>query len=208
MTGGRKRAFDEREALQAAMEVFWQKGYTGASLAELTQKMGINKPSMYSAFGNKEELFVKATQLYIDDIASVHCGYLDEPGLPLKSRLKNFMMSALSMQCGSDHPRGCYIVLCQSELAGGDMPAEAGRLLTEAGGSSQKMLANLFRKDPEANGLGLTEDAEAKALCLATTLRGTASMARAGIPLLELKYVIERSLNAIGIPEDSLPGPI
>ena len=99
-------------------------------------------------------------------------------------------------------------MLCQSELAGGDMPAEAGRLLTEAGEYSQTMLANLFREDTEAKGLGLTEDAEGKALCLATTLRGTASMARAGVPLQELEYVIESSLNGIGISEDSLSDSI
>ena len=58
MTSGRKKLFDENTALNAAMDVFWQKGYVGASLADLTQRMGINKPSMYSAFGNKEALFV------------------------------------------------------------------------------------------------------------------------------------------------------
>lgn len=199
MTGGRKRAFDERVALQAAMEVFWQKGYAGASLSDLTEKMGINKPSMYSAFGNKEALFVQATKLYIDNMTSLHAGYLFESGVPLRSRLKNFMMSLVSMQCESKQPKGCYIVLCQSELASGDMPDEASRLLTEAGGSSQTMLANIFQSDPEAKALGLDDNAEGNALCLATTLRGTASMARAGEPFSELKYVVDHSISGIGI---------
>ena len=203
MTGGRKRAFDKNEALQAAMEVFWQKGYSGASLADLTRGMGINKPSLYSAFGNKEELFVQATKLYIDKISNRHAGHLHEPGVPLRARLKHFMMSALSNQCASKHPRGCYIVLCQSELAAGDMPAKVRRLLTEAGDATQTLLANLFREDPEAKALGLDADAEGKALCLATTLRGTASMARAGKPLAELEYVIDHSLSGIGILDDS-----
>ena len=60
MTSGRKREFDAEIALEAAMQVFWQKGYTGASLTDLIDSMGINKPSMYRAFGNKEALFVKA----------------------------------------------------------------------------------------------------------------------------------------------------
>jgi len=56
VASGRKKSFGENTALNAAMEVFWQKGYVGASLTDLTTRMGINKPSMYSSFGNKEAL--------------------------------------------------------------------------------------------------------------------------------------------------------
>ena len=59
---GRPRAFDSEKALEKALEVFWRKGYDGTSLADLTEAMGINKPSLYSAFGNKEQLFIKAIE--------------------------------------------------------------------------------------------------------------------------------------------------
>lgn len=62
--GGRPRAFDAAQALDAAIEVFWRLGYEGASLAELTEAMGIKKPSLYAAFGSKEELFVRALERY------------------------------------------------------------------------------------------------------------------------------------------------
>ena len=61
MAGGRQRSFDKQQALENAMRVFWQKGFIGASLMDLTESMGINKPSMYAAFGNKEQLFIQAT---------------------------------------------------------------------------------------------------------------------------------------------------
>ncbi len=66
MAGGRKLEFDKEQALEAAMCVFWKKGFVGASLSDLTEGMGINKPSLYATFGNKEALFIQATQHYLD----------------------------------------------------------------------------------------------------------------------------------------------
>ena len=63
---GRPRGFDVDEALERAMVVFWAQGYEGASLADLTNAMGINRTSMYAAFGNKEELFRAALRRYLD----------------------------------------------------------------------------------------------------------------------------------------------
>src|SRR5712671_3461480 len=63
-TIGRPRSFDREQALDCAMRVFWRKGYQGASLSELTKAMGINRPSLYAAFGNKETLFGKALDRY------------------------------------------------------------------------------------------------------------------------------------------------
>ena len=61
---GRPREFDVEEALAAALHVFWEKGYEGASLTDLTEAMGITRPSLYAAFGNKEDLFKRALDLY------------------------------------------------------------------------------------------------------------------------------------------------
>src|SRR6478672_9887802 len=63
---GRPRAFDPEAALDRAMHVFWTKGYEGASLSNLTRAMRINRPSLYAAFGNKEQLFKKVLDRYMD----------------------------------------------------------------------------------------------------------------------------------------------
>ena len=63
---GRPRAFDPDVALDRAMHVFWAKGYEGASLSDLTRAMRINRPSLYAAFGNKEQLFRKVLDRYMD----------------------------------------------------------------------------------------------------------------------------------------------
>src|SRR3981189_1908276 len=66
-TRGRPREFCVDEALAKALRVFWSKGYEGASLSDLTEAMGITRPSLYAAFGNKEALFRKALDLYEHD---------------------------------------------------------------------------------------------------------------------------------------------
>jgi AcrR family transcriptional regulator len=66
MPGGRPRAFDADAALDRALEVFWRQGYEGTALSDLTEAMGINRPSLYAAFGNKEALFAKVLDRYTD----------------------------------------------------------------------------------------------------------------------------------------------
>src|ERR687895_845688 len=76
---GRPREFDQDEALDTALEVFWRQGYEGTSLGELTVAMGINRPSLYAAFGNKEALFRKALDRYVDGPAAYTREALHEP---------------------------------------------------------------------------------------------------------------------------------
>lgn len=199
MTSGRKKLFDENTALNAAMDVFWQKGYVGASLADLTKRMGINKPSMYSAFGNKEALFVKATQCYIDTKMKPLIALLFEENVTLEKRLKNHMMSIVSMQCDTSDAKGCYLALCQSELVSGDIPEQAEQLLKEADAMPIQVYTELFNTDVEAIKLGLNNNAQANALSLYTVLKGTASMARSGIDKSALEYSIDSILVGIGV---------
>src|SRR5580692_4989720 len=78
-TIGRPRTFDLETALQRAMLVFWRKGYLGASLSDLTKAMGINRPSLYAAFGNKDSLFRKALDRYAKGPSSYLSEALEEP---------------------------------------------------------------------------------------------------------------------------------
>src|SRR5438477_3862431 len=79
VTRGRPRSFDKEKALDAALQVFWRTGYEGASLAALTAAMGIEKPSMYAAFGDKEQLFRAVLDHYPTGPANVVLAALEEP---------------------------------------------------------------------------------------------------------------------------------
>src|SRR5437763_10110226 len=104
MPSGRTRQFDVDEALDRALEVFWTKGYEGASLPDLTRAMGINRPSLYAAFGNKESLFRRA----VDRYANGPAGYVREAlALPTARRVvERLFREGVRMGTDPKHPRG------------------------------------------------------------------------------------------------------
>ena len=109
MERGRPRIFDEEQALDAALGVFWRSGYQGASLAELTHAMGISKPSLYAAFGNKEKLFLTALQRYREQQLNKHAEALAaEPDL--KKAMRAFLRSVATMLTAPELPGGCLVV--------------------------------------------------------------------------------------------------
>ena len=117
MAAGRNRAFDKQQALESAMRIFWSKGYAGASLTDLTGAMNINKPSMYAAFGNKEQLFIQSLQNYIDNYADSHSACLNQEVIPMTDKLRQYMMSIVAGQCNLNGPSGCFLTVCVSELS-------------------------------------------------------------------------------------------
>ena len=178
------------------MQVFWLKGFAGASLSDLTASMGINKPSLYAAFGNKESLFVAATDYYVEQYASQHLDHL-EGDLPLRVRLENYLSSIMAMQCESDKPAGCMISLCASEAAANDMPSEAIEAVQKVQSYTEDRLNQFFRDEIQRGNLPADTQAETTTLYIITLLHGTAGMARSGKPLHELLRVIPPVLDSL-----------
>src|ERR1700740_123909 len=108
MPSGRTRQFDVDEALDRALEVFWARGYEGATLPELTRAMGINRPSLYAAFGNKEQLFRKA----LDRYKTGHMAFLTEAlRKPTARTVAEAIFSGfVRMQRDGGKARGCLVV--------------------------------------------------------------------------------------------------
>lgn len=108
MKMGRPREFCVDKALDAALEVFWRKGFEGASLTDLTEAMGINRPSLYGAFGNKDELFRKALDRYVSEKVKYLSEALAAPdAYGLAERM---LMGAAAMMTDPKHPVGCLAV--------------------------------------------------------------------------------------------------
>src|SRR5476649_476621 len=105
---GRPRTFDADQALDQAMKVFWEKGYEGASLPELTEAMGMNRPSLYSVFGNKEKLFHLALQRYALPREQLFAAALVQP--TAREVVDYFLRHNADGQTESNQPHGCLVI--------------------------------------------------------------------------------------------------
>ena len=108
MAMGRPREFDPDEALDSAMEVFWRHGYEGASLSDLTEAMGIARPSLYAVFGNKEELFRKALDRYSQMKSGSACDALNEA--TSRRAVEKLLLGFAGLNETGDAPKGCLMV--------------------------------------------------------------------------------------------------
>jgi len=105
---GRPRTFDADQALDQAMKVFWEKGYEGASLPELTEAMGMNRPSLYSVFGNKENLFHLALERYALPREQLFAAALAQP--TARAVVEYFLYHNADGQTESNQPHGCLVI--------------------------------------------------------------------------------------------------
>ena len=108
-TRGRPRKFDETEVLEAALNVFWLKGYDAASLDDLAKAMGMNRPSIYRAFGDKEAIFLKTMEVFAQKL-EMGFGLTMVGDDDIRTRLKAFLSMALDVYTGGDMAKGCLIM--------------------------------------------------------------------------------------------------
>src|ERR1700686_3982772 len=104
---GRPRAFDPDTALEAALRVFWQKGYEGTALSALTAAMGINRPSIYATFGNKEALFRKALDRYSERMTNFTAEALKEP--TARAVAERLLVGTADLLSRPGNPKGCLV---------------------------------------------------------------------------------------------------
>ena len=173
---GRPKNFDETEALRAAMNVFWRRGYEAASCEELLGAMGINSGSMYSTFGDKRALFEKAFDLYRDEVFSRALDVLNGDGSPLEN-VRN-LVQCWEQSVTSSACKGCLVSHTLIEFGDSDDPIaqRAKALLAEVQATFEKKLRAAKRAGELRDGLNPKD----LAAMLVNTAQGLTVMARAG----------------------------
>lgn len=173
---GRPREFDPDKALASALHVFWEHGYEGASMAELTDAMGITKPSLYACFGNKEALFKKALDLYErEKLSYIKCALEAATAKGVAERL---LEGALATQCSKGDPQGCLGVI--SMLSCTNEAASIREHVIARRASSEHALVERFERAKAEGDLPDGVEPKALAACLTTVLQGLATKAQSG----------------------------
>ncbi|WP_328611359.1 TetR/AcrR family transcriptional regulator [Amycolatopsis sp. NBC_00345] len=188
---GRPRGFDADEALERAMLVFWEQGYEGASLTDLTGAMGITRTSMYAAFGNKEELFRKAMQRYAEGPAAYAVRALEEP--TARQVATAFLTGSVRTTTRPGCPAGCLAV--QGSLAAGDLGRPARDTLVAWRDEARSRLSDRFRQAVDDGDLPPETDTGLLARYLMTVSNGIAVQAAGGAAREELQQVADAALR-------------
>ena len=191
MAMGRPREFDVDKALDLALQVFWRKGYEGASMADLTETMGITKPSLYAAFGNKEELFRKALDRYVDGPGGYVQAALAKP--TARAVVEHLLYESADAVTDPNHPPGCLAV--QGALSCGDAAESIKQELMSRRAKGEQDLRQRFERAIAEGDLPLGYDAADLAAYLSAILQGMAVQAAGGTTREQLRKIAEMALR-------------
>jgi len=188
---GRPRAFDADKALDRALTVFWRNGYEGASLPALTKAMGINRPSLYAAFGNKEALFRKAVERYDAGPARYTRKALKEP--TARAVVEALLKGIVALLTRPQNPGGCLMV--QGALASGENGKRVRQELASRRAAGVAAIRRRFQRAIDEGDLPANADASALARFVATVMHGMAVQAASGASRKELLRVKDMFLR-------------
>ncbi len=187
---GRPRTFDPELALDRAVEVFWKHGFQDASLHELTEAMGLSKPSLYAAFGDKEALYLKTLERYVARLFERHASALDDEPDGRRA-LQGFLGSLAAMLADPDLPGGCFIINGTADCGGSTIPPSVELALREALQGSETMVRERLLRAQRYGDLPAESNPETLAAMFGSLIAGMAVMAKSGAPLAKLNTVID-----------------
>ncbi len=201
MSAGRKRAFDRQQALDQAMHVFWANGFAGTSLSDLTAALGINKPSLYAAFGNKEQLFNAAVAHYMSDYGLPKLrGRLESANEPLQERIRAYLYGVVDLVTDSGSPRGCLFVRSACEAGGTAVPQDVSATIRRMGQESEAALVDMLKVEQRRGNLSEDVCADDTARFIMSIIYGLAVLAKNGDSKISLRAVADVAVDAVPVP--------
>ncbi len=192
---GRPRAFEPEAALSRALDTFRDSGFAATSLDDLSAAMGINRPSLYGAFGDKRDLFLKAYARYRAEVGEQFAKAFD-PALSLRQSLEEIFSTALDLYlAGENGPRGCFTVMTAGSEAMGD--PEIRETVQRALGSTDKALTKLFDLAVARGELPPGADVDLRVQLVGSTIHTIAIRARARTPRADLERITRRVIDLV-----------
>lgn len=195
----RPRKFDEERALDAAMRVFWERGYEATSTQDLCDATGLGRSSIYNTFRSKHDLFERALARYLDAMTAVQAAVLDDVERPAADRVRavlaNVVESEAECRIGSGRALGCLGVNTVVELAGRD-PGAA--VLLESDTVRRLALYRAVMEQGRRDGsITTSRDPEALARFLNATVAGLRVSSQGGASRADLEMIVETAMDAL-----------
>ncbi len=200
MERGRPRNFDPDIALDRALQVFWRDGFQGASLSTLTEAMGINKPSLYATFGDKESLYLSALKRY-RECESAHHGQVLDTEPDARRAVEAFLHSCVRSLTDPAKPGGCFVLNGTADCGQVDTPAAIQVALRQALRVSETMIKERLKRASEDGQLPANTDVSALAAYFFTVLSGLGVQAKSGASRVKLFSVVGAVMRGWPEPE-------
>jgi TetR/AcrR family transcriptional regulator, copper-responsive repressor len=192
---GRPRAYEPDVALGKALDLFRTQGFAATSLDDLSEATGMNRPSLYGAFGDKRELYIKSYQRYREDARAALVDIFRQE-LPLRERLERIFASALDIYLSGDTgPRGCFTVVTAASEAVSDPDIRA--MVLDGLSELDKAFASCFRRAKEKGELPATADSAVLAQLASATVHTIAIRSRARVPRKELEAIVKGAIDVM-----------
>lgn len=186
--------FDKNEALEKAMDVFWEKGFEAASLLDLIEAMDLSKSSFYQAFGSKHDLYAAALNHYVEMMSAGMLQKLDSTASGLEFIENTFLEIAETAPLKASQ-RGCFLMNTATEFAQKD---DEISLLTANGFKKfESVFARAVKKAQAAGEISLSKNAETLADYLICNMSGIKSMVKAGIKTATLRPIVNTIVNSL-----------
>lgn len=189
-TRGRPREFCVEDALAQALRVFWSKGYEGTSLTDLTEAMGITRPSLYAAFGNKESLFRQALDLYQREKLAYIGKALDQP--TARGVAETLLRGAVGNATSTEEPHGCLGVI--TSVACGEESQSIRDEVLERGKVAKRALIERFERAKAEGDIPAHVEVEGLTNLLYAVVQGICVQAGSGATREELDRLVDTGL--------------
>jgi AcrR family transcriptional regulator len=192
---GRPRAYEPDVALGKALDLFRTQGFAATSLDDLSEATGMNRPSLYGAFGDKRELYIKSYQRYRED-ARASMVEIFRQEMPVRRRLERIFASALNIYLsGETGPRGCFTVVTAASEAVGDPDIRA--MVLDGLNELDKAFASCFRRAKEKGELPDSADPAVLAQLASATVHSIAIRSRARVSRKELEAIVKGAIDVM-----------